>query len=383
MADKRGFRTRAIHAGQPPEPVTGAVMTPIFQVSTFAQDALGKHKGYEYARTGNPTRSALEANLASLENGRFGFCFGSGLIAITTLMHVLKAGDHVVCTDNLYGGSYRLFENILTDHGLSFSFVNSSDIATLKSAIKPETKMLFVETPTNPMLRLTDLEAVVKLGREHNCLTVCDNTFMSPYFQNPLDYGIDVVLHSTTKYINGHSDIVGGVLITSDEALGDRIGYLQNAMGGVPGPMDCFLTLRATKTLAVRMEAHQDNAMAIATFLENHPNVDRVAYPGLDSHPDHELAKRQMRGFGGIVTFELKSDEAVNRFVTSTKLFTLAESLGGVESLICHPVTMTHGAVPESERVKFGLTHRVLRLSVGIEDKVDLIHDLTDALNQT
>jgi cystathionine gamma-lyase len=375
------FRTRAIHAGQKPEEITGAVMTPIFQTSTFAQPELGRHKGYEYARTGNPTRTALEENLASLENAKKAYSFGSGLIATTTLIHTLEANSHIICTNNMYGGTYRLMTKTFEQHGLQFDFINTNDEQEIRNHLKENTRMIFIETPTNPMLGLTDLEMIVRIAKEKNIISVVDNTFMSPYFQNPLDFGIDVVLHSTTKYINGHSDLVGGVLASNNDTMIEKIGYLQNAMGGVPGPMDCFLTLRATKTLALRMEAHNENAIAIANFLENHPKVKNIFYPGLASHPDHELAKRQMRGFGGIVSFELHSIDDVKSFVTKTKLFTLAESLGGVESLICHPVSMTHAAVPEEKRLEFGLTESVLRLSVGVEDKDDLIEDIRQALD--
>ena len=379
---KYKFETKAIHAGQEPEEITGAVMTPIFQTSTYAQEAIGKHKGYEYARTGNPTRTALEKNLAALENGKAASCFGSGLIAISTLMHTLKAGSHVICTNNMYGGTYRVFRQVFEDKGLEFDFIDTNNFAALNNAVKENSKMIFVETPTNPMLDLTDLEQIVAIAKKHNLISVVDNTFMSPYFQNPLDFGIDVVLHSNTKYINGHSDVVGGSIISNHDQTIEKVAYLQNAMGGIPGPMDCFLTLRATKTLAVRMRAHQENAQYIAEKLSSHKKVKRVIYPGLSDHPQHDLAKKQMHGFGGIVSFELHSFDDVKSFSTKTKLFTLAESLGGVESLICHPVSMTHAAVPESERLKFGLTESLLRLSVGIEDKEDLLDDLMQALDQ-
>ena len=376
------FRTKAIHAGQEPEPVTGAVMTPIFQTSTFAQEGIGKHKGYEYARTGNPTRTALEKNLAALENGKAAFCFGSGLGATTTLFHAIPANAHIIVTNNVYGGTYRLAKQIFEETGLSFDFIDTNDEALIRSTIKENTKMIFVETPTNPMLSLTDLNMIASIAKEFNLISVVDNTFMSPYFQNPIDFGIDVVLHSMTKYINGHSDVVGGVLISNNDHMTERFGYLQNAMGAVGGPMDAFLTLRATKTLAIRMEAHQENALAIAEKLETHEKIKRVIYPGLKSHPQHDLAKEQMRGFGGIVTIELESIEAAETFATSTEIFTLAESLGGVESLICHPVGMTHASVPKEEREKFGLTDGILRLSVGIEDKDDLIEDILQALER-
>jgi len=382
MKKNMKFRTKAIHAGQEPEPVTGAVMTPIFQTSTFAQEGIGKHKGYEYARTGNPTRTALEKNLAALENGKAAFCFGSGLGATTTLFHAIPANAHIIVTNNVYGGTYRLAKQIFEETGLSFDFIDTNDEALIRSTIKENTKMIFVETPTNPMLSLTDLNMIASIAKEFNLISVVDNTFMSPYFQNPIDFGIDVVLHSMTKYINGHSDVVGGVLISNNDHMTERFGYLQNAMGAVGGPMDAFLTLRATKTLAIRMEAHQENALAIAEKLETHEKIKRVIYPGLKSHPQHDLAKEQMRGFGGIVTIELESIEAAETFATSTEIFTLAESLGGVESLICHPVGMTHASVPKEEREKFGLTDGILRLSVGIEDKDDLIEDILQALER-
>jgi cystathionine beta-lyase/cystathionine gamma-synthase len=380
MNKKYKFRTNAIHAGQEPDPTTGAVMTPIFQTSTFAQEGIGKHKGYEYARTGNPTRTALENNLAALENGKAGFYFGSGLAATSTLFHALPANSHLIVTDNVYGGTYRLAKQVFEEKGLSFDFINTAKKEDIEKYIRPETKAIFVETPTNPMLKLTDLEMIANLAKTNDLISIVDNTFMSPYFQNPLDFGIDVVIHSTTKYINGHSDVVGGILVSNHSGMIEKFGYLQNAMGMIGGPMDAFLTLRATKTLAVRMEAHQENALFIAKNLEKHSKVKKVIYPGLESHSQHELAKKQTRGFGGIVTIELESKEQAEKFATSAKIFTLAESLGGVESLICHPAGMTHASVPLEERLSFGLTDAVLRLSVGIEDKEDLLNDINKAL---
>ena len=377
-----GFSTRAIHAGQMPDPTTGAVTVPIYQTSTYAQEALGKHKGFEYARTHNVTRAALENNLASLEGGRYGFCFASGLAATTTLMLTLAAGDHVIAGDNLYGGTYRLFERVFRAFGLSFTYVGGGDLEEIDRAFQPSTKFVFVETPTNPMMRLVDLVAVREIAHHHGARVVVDNTFLTPYFQRPLELGCDVVLHSVTKYLNGHSDMVGGVLITSHDDLADKLRFLQNAAGGVPGPMDCWLALRGTKTLAVRMERHNTNAMALARSLAAHPRVTTVFYPGLESHPQHDLAKRQASGFGGMISF-VPGDgslEAGRRVFDRFKLFTRAESLGGVESLVCHPSSMTHASVPRDARLAMGFADGLLRLSVGIEDLEDLRADLACAL---
>jgi len=377
-----GFSTRAIHAGQDPDPLTGAVSVPIYQTSTYAQEALGKHKGFEYARTHNPTRFALERNLAALEGGRHGFCFASGLAATTTLVHTLSAGDHVVAGDNLYGGTYRLFEKVFRRLGLDFTFVPANDTAGVEAAFQPATRLLFVETPTNPMMQLTDLAAVSAKARARGIRLVVDNTFMTPYFQRPLELGADVVLHSVTKYLNGHSDMVGGALVTSDDGLAEQIRFLQNASGAVPGPMDCFLALRGTKTLAVRMQRHEENARALANVLASHRCVSQVFYPGLESHPQHALARRQASGFGGMISFvpgdgSLEAGRAVfDRF----RLFTRAESLGGVESLVCHPASMTHASVPRATRLAMGFADGLLRLSVGIEDVADLRADLEHAL---
>ena len=382
LGPKAGFSTRAIHAGQEPDPTTGAVSVPIYQTSTYAQEALGKHKGFEYARTHNVTRAALERNLASLEGGRHGFCFASGLAATTTLIHTLSSGDHVVAGDNLYGGTYRLFEKVFRRLGLDFTFVPSNDTEAVAAAFRPATKMLFVETPTNPMMQLTDLAAVSQRARARNIRLVVDNTFMTPYFQRPLELGADVVLHSVTKYLNGHSDMVGGALVMNDEALAEQIRFLQNAAGAVPGPMDCFLVLRGTKTLAVRMQRHEENARALAQVLASHRCVSKVFYPGLESHPQHALARRQASGFGGMISF-VPGDgslDAGRRVFDRFRLFTRAESLGGVESLVCHPASMTHASVPRETRLTMGFADGLLRLSVGIEDLKDLRDDLEHAL---
>ncbi|GJQ25216.1 MAG: cystathionine beta-lyase [Phycisphaerae bacterium] len=374
------FATRAIHVGQEAEPVTGATIVPIFQTSTYTQDGIGKHKGYEYARTGNPTRTALESCLASLENARHGLCFASGLAATNTVMNLLSAGDHVICADDVYGGTYRLFELVWKRYGLTFSWVDMTNPDNVAKAVKPNTKMIWMETPTNPLLNIVDISAVAKIGKQHKLITVVDNTFASPYLQQPLDMGADVVVHSTTKYLGGHSDVVGGATLTSNDDLYTRLKYHQNAVGAVPGPHDCWLVLRGIKTLAVRMEAHCANAAKIAAWLAANPAVSRVIYPGLTNHKQHALAKRQMRAFGGMVSFELKGGEAAARAVAGkTKLFSLAESLGGVESLIGHPATMTHASMPVAEREARGLTGGLLRLSVGIEDADDLIEDLNQA----
>ena len=382
LGPKSGFGTRAIHAGQEFDPVTGAVSTPIYQTSTYAQEALGRHKGFEYARTHNATRAALEGNLASLEGGQHGLCFASGLAATSTLIQTLRAGDHVVAGDNLYGGTYRLFQKVMTKFGLEFTFVPSADVEALERALRPNTRFLFVETPTNPMMQLTDLAAVSAKAHARGIQVVVDNTFMTPYFQRPLELGCDVVLHSVTKYLNGHSDLVGGALITSNDALAEQLRFLQNAAGAVPGPMDCWLALRGTKTLAVRMERHDQNARALAALLVERLGPERVFYPGLPTHPQHALAKRQASGFGGMLSF-IPGDgslEAGRRVFDRFQLFTRAESLGGVESLVCHPASMTHASVPREVRLAMGFADGLLRLSVGIEDEKDLREDLVAAL---
>jgi len=375
------FSTRAIHAGQEPDPANGALMTPIFQTSTYAQTGIGEHKGYEYARTGNPTRTALEACLASLENGKHGLAFASGLAAEQAVLSLLSAGDHMVSCDDLYGGSYRIFERILRRYNIDTSYASANSAATYEQAIRPNTRLIWLETPTNPLLQLADIRAIAEIAHKHNILLVVDNTFSSPYFQQPLDLGADIVLHSTTKYINGHSDVIGGAVITNNDEVYEAIKFHQNAAGGVPGPFDAWLTLRGVKTLALRMRQHEENAFTVAKFLSEHPRVDKVYYPGLTSHPDHELAKRQMSGFGGMVSFQLKGTlEDVDQVVRRLKIFTFAESLGGIESLVCHPASMTHGSIPRELREARGLTDTLLRLSVGIEDAEDLLADLHQAL---
>jgi cystathionine beta-lyase/cystathionine gamma-synthase len=375
-----GFSTDAIHAGQKPDEVTGAVITPIYQTSTYAQEELGKNKGYEYGRTHNLTRASLEVNVATLEKGKYGIAFSSGLAATNALTTLLKAGDHVIVSSNVYGGTYRLFELIMKDFGLDFSWVDTSNASNIEKAIRKNTKMIFVETPTNPMLILTDLEAVVKIAKENKLISVVDNTFMSPYFQNPLTFRIDIVLHSQTKYINGHSDVIGGILITNDSKIHDRMRYVQNAVGSVPSPFDCWLILRSTKTLAVRMERHNSNAMRIAKHLEKSSYVKKVYYPGLESHPQHSLAKKQMSGFGGMISVDFGNIDLAKKVLKNVKIFILGESLGGVESLISHPASMTHASVPKAEREKYGFTDSLVRLSVGIEDVEDLIEDIEQAI---
>jgi cystathionine beta-lyase/cystathionine gamma-synthase len=375
-----GLGTRAVHAGQRPDEPTGAIMTPIYQTSTYVQPALGRHKGFEYARTRNPTRDALERNLAALEGGLHGFAFASGLAATDAVLKLLKAGDHVVCGENVYGGTHRLMTQVFADLGLHFSFADTRDVNRIAEALLPATRMIFVETPSNPMMRLTDLAAVAALARERNLLLVVDNTFATPVFQRPLALGADVVIHSTTKYLNGHSDMVGGAVITNRDDVAERLAFLQNAAGAVPGPFDCWLALRGTKTLTLRMRQHDQNGRCLAQWLEGHPAVQRVYYPGLASHPQYELACRQMTGFGGMISLELGSAERARTFVQSTRIFALAESLGGVESLVGHPASMTHASVPRAMREAMGLTDGLVRLSVGIEDVEDLQADLDQAL---
>jgi cystathionine gamma-lyase len=375
------FATRAVHAGQRPDPTTGAVMTPIYQTSTYVQEGLGRHKGYEYARTQNPTREALERNVASLEGADYGFAFGSGLAALDSTLKLLRAGDHVISGDNIYGGSHRLMERIYTRYGLTFSFVDMREIANVERAITPATRMIYCETPTNPMMNLVDLTAVGDLSQAHGYLFVVDNTFATPFFQQPLSFGADLVLHSSTKYLNGHSDMVGGILVTSRDDLAEQLGFIQNAAGGVPGPMDCWLALRGTKTLALRMRQHDANGRIVAQWLTEQSLVKRVYYPGLPSHPQHELAARQMRGFGGMISIELGDTALARKVAEGTKVFALAESLGGVESLIGHPASMTHASVPTAMRQAMGLTDSLVRLSCGIEDPEDLIADLDQAFH--
>ncbi len=375
-----GFSTDAIHAGQTPDPVTGAVITPIYQTSTYAQEELGKNKGFEYGRTHNLTRQSLEANVAALEKGKYGIAFSSGLAATQALTTLVKAGDHIVVSHNVYGGTYRLFELIMKDFGLEFSWVNTSDLKNIENAIKENTKMVYIETPTNPMLNLTDIKGTAEICKKNNLICIVDNTFMSPYFQNPLTLGATIVLHSQTKYINGHSDVIGGILVTSDDKVHERLRYVQNAIGAVPSPFDCWLILRSTKTLAVRMERHNSNAIAFANHLEKSGYCKKIYYPGLTSHPQHELAKKQMSGFGGMISADFGDVETAKKILKNVKIFTLGESLGGVESLISHPASMTHAAVPKKDREAMGLTDSLVRFSVGIEDIEDLIEDLEQAM---
>ncbi|QQS42543.1 MAG: cystathionine gamma-synthase [Acidobacteriota bacterium] len=377
-----GFSTIAIHAGNEPDPSTGSVSVPIYQTSTYAQEGLGKHKGYEYARTQNPTRTALETNIAALEGAKFGFAYASGMSAIDASLKLVKSGDHVVLGNNTYGGTFRLFDRILSDYGIEFDLVDTTDVNNVEQAIRENTKMVFVETPTNPVMSLTDLEAVSSLAHAHGAIVVCDNTFMSPYLQQPLALGVDVVVHSTTKYLNGHSDSVGGFAATNDEQIAEWLGFVQNSIGAILSPFDSFMVLRGTKTLAVRMDRHNENGQAVAGFLAEHPKVSKVYYPGLVSHPQHELAKRQQRGFGGMVSFETGSLDSAKAVLENVRLFTLAESLGGVESLISHPASMTHASVPFETRQKLGITDGLVRVSVGIEDLEDLINDLDQALSR-
>jgi len=387
MADKKnkqGFDTRAIHAGQEPDPTTGAIMTPIYTSSTYVQESPGVHKGYDYSRSTNPTRKALEVCISDLEGSSFGYAFSSGMAACSTVLEVLNSGDHVLAMDDLYGGTYRLFEDVRKrSAGLEFTFSDLSDLSTLKSSITSNTKMIWVETPTNPLLKIVDLLEIAKFAKENNLISVCDNTFCSPYVQNPLELGFDIVVHSATKYLNGHSDLIGGVVICSNQRpeLADQILFLQNAVGSIMSPFDSFLLLRSLKTLAVRMERHCENAMKIASFLENHKAIEKVIYPGLKSHPHHELASKQMQGYGGMITLILKGGlDSAKSFLERTEIFSLAESLGGVESLIEHPAIMTHASIPPEIREEIGISDGLVRLSVGIESLDDLIQDLEVSL---
>ncbi|MBI1967947.1 MAG: cystathionine gamma-synthase [Gemmatimonadetes bacterium] len=376
----RRLGTRAVHAGQIPDPLAGAVMTPIYQTSTYIQEGLGRHKGFEYARTRNPTREALERNVAALEGGRHGFAFGSGLAALDAVMKLLSAGDHVVSGENVYGGTHRQMTHVWTRMGMTFSFVDAAETSKIAAAVTPLTKLIYAETPTNPMMRLCDLQAAGEIAKRAGALFVVDNTFATPCFQRPLELGADLVLHSTTKYLNGHSDMVGGLLVTDRDDLAERLGFLQNSSGAVPGPFDCWLALRGVKTLALRMRQHDASGRRIAEWLTHHPKVQTVYYPGLPSHPQHDLACRQMSGFGGMISIELGSVERAKRFVERTRIFALAESLGGVESLVGHPASMTHASVPPEMRAAMGLTDSLVRLSVGIEDVEDLMADIDQAL---
>ncbi len=378
---KQKFETRAIHAGCEPDSGTGAIMTPIFQTSTYVQESPGKHKGYDYSRTHNPTRTALEKNIASLEEGNYGLAFSSGMSAISAITQMLSAGDHIICSDDVYGGTFRLFDKVLKKFNLEFDFIDLTSLQSLERHIKNTTKLVWLESPSNPLLKLIDIEATARTAKSRGIVTVVDNTFATPFFQKPLKLGADIVMHSTTKYLNGHSDVIGGALVMNDQELYTKLQFLQNAAGGVPGPFDCFLVLRGIKTLAIRMERHAENALKIAQFLESHPKVRKVIYPGLSSHPQHELAKKQMTGFGGIITFFIKGGlEAARRFLERVKIFSLAESLGGVESLIEHPAIMTHASLPKEVREKIGISDELIRVSVGIEHVDDLISDLKQAL---
>ena len=379
-----GFKTRAIHAGQEPDPTTGAIMTPIYTSSTYVQESPGVHKGYDYSRSINPTRKALEACIADLEGSNFGYAFASGMSASATVLEILSSGDHVIAMDDLYGGTYRLFENVRKrSAGLDFTFCDLSDVKALEASLKPNTKMIWIETPTNPLLKIADLKAISSFAKNNNLIAVCDNTFCSPFVQNPLEFGFDIVVHSATKYLNGHSDLIGGVVVCSDDKteLAEQLLYLQNAVGSIMNPFDSFLLLRSLKTLPVRMERHCSNAIQIANFLESHNSIQRVIYPGLESHPQHEIAKEQMNGFGGMISVEIKGGlEGAKKFLERTEIFSLAESLGGVESLIEHPAIMTHASIPPEVREEIGISDGLVRLSVGIEALEDLTDDLEKAL---
>ena len=375
------FETIAIHAGERTDTQYGAISVPIYQTSTFAFEDVGKTRGYDYSRTANPTRKVLEDTIAQLEGGKAGFAFATGMAAETTAIHLLKSGDHVISTDDVYGGTHRLFEQVMTDFGLEFTFMRMNNREAIEKAIKPTTKMLWLETPSNPLLNIIDLEMVVAIAKKHKLLTVIDNTFATPYFFRPIEYGIDLVVHSTTKYLNGHCDVVGGAVVTATDELAQRIQFLLNAMGTCAAPFDCWLVIRGIETLAVRMKQHQENAMAIADYLTKHKRVQKVFYPGLKSHPGHAIAKRQMRGFGGMVSFEIKGGtKSANVFLKKIKIFSLAESLGGVASLAEHPATMSHAAMPDAYRKYVGITNGIIRLSVGLENIDDLIKDLEQAL---
>jgi len=380
LSDTARFSTICIHAGQQPDPSTGAIITPIYQTSTYVQEGVGQHKGFEYGRTQNPTRAALEANIAAIEGGKGAYAFASGMATISAITSMLAAGDHVIVTDNTYGGTFRLFDKVLTKFGLEFSYVDTSVLDKVRAAVRPTSKMIFVETPTNPVLRLTDLAGVAEIARAHQLTFVVDNTFASPVLQRPIEFGADLVMHSTTKYLNGHSDSVGGIVVgVRDEHL-EWLKFIQNAAGGILSPMDSWLVLRGTKTLAVRMKQTNENGQRLAEYLASHPKVKRTIYPGLTSHPHHALAATQMRGFGGMLTFELESEAAARAMLGRVRLMSLAESLGGVETLICHPASMTHASVPAARRAEIGLTDAMVRISAGIEDVEDLIEDLAQAL---
>jgi cystathionine gamma-lyase len=376
-----GFATDCVHAGQRPEPTTGAVITPVFQTSTYQQNAIGDHTGYEYARTQNPTREALEANVAALEQAAHGIAYASGLAAISSLVQMFDQGDEVICTENVYGGTFRIFDRVFRRMGMKFHFVDTSDLGATAALFNARTKMLFVETPTNPVLQITDIRAAAELAHAHGALLVVDNTFMSPALQQPITLGADAVVHSMTKYLNGHSDMVGGIVLTRDDALHERLRFLQNAAGAVPGPWDCWLALRGTKTLHLRMRAHEENAHAVVAMLREHRSVRKLYYPGLPEHPGHAIAKQQQKGFGGMISVDVGSIEAAQRAVAQLRVFTLAESLGGVESLVCHPAVMTHASVPRERREAIGVTDGLIRFSVGVEDADDLVADVRLALD--
>ncbi|MEM9741669.1 MAG: cystathionine gamma-synthase [Pseudomonadota bacterium] len=381
--DEFGFETRAIHAGQPPDPTTGAVMTPVYLTSTYAQQSPGVHQGYEYSRTANPTRTAYEQCIANLEGARFGYAFASGCAGSTTVMHLLKQGDHVVACDDMYGGTYRLFERVIKENGVEFSYVDMANPQSLSQAMRPNTRLVWMESPTNPLLKLIDIRALAEVAHAHEAWVMVDNTFMSPYLQNPIELGADLVLHSSTKFINGHSDVVGGVVVTDNEVLAERLAFLSNSIGGIQSPFDAFLCMRSLKTLAVRMQAHERNARALAAWLEEQSGVERVLYPGLASHPNHTLATTQMRGFGGMISFRIAGGlAAARRFLEGMRVFTLAESLGGVESLIEHPAIMTHASLPAAVRAELGIDDGLIRISVGIEALEDLQRDLDAALHR-
>jgi cystathionine gamma-lyase len=383
IKDKMKFATRAIHAGQNPDPTTGAIMTPVYLTSTYIQESPGVHKGWEYSRTHNPTRKAYENCMANLESGKFGFAFASGCAATTTILHMLKSGDHVVAMDDMYGGTFRLFNRVLKNNGFEFNYVDLTNSKNLESAIKSNTKMIWLETPTNPTLKLADIRTICEIAKKKNIMVVVDNTFMSPMFQRPLELGADIVVHSATKYIGGHSDMVGGIAVTSNPQIAETLAFLSNSMGGIQGPFDSFLALRSLKTLPLRMKAHAENAIKVAQFLESHPSVEKTVYPGLASHPQHELAKKQMHGFGGMITFFIKGGlPAAQTFLESVQVFALAESLGGVESLIEHPAIMTHASVPIEQRKALGIDDSLIRLSVGVEDCDDLLADLKQAFEK-
>ena len=377
---QHGFSTKAIHAGQPAEPVTGAIMTPVFLTSTYVQEELGKNKGYEYSRVSNPTRTALEQNIAALENGKHGLAFGSGTAAVDAIMHLLKPGDHMILSWNVYGGTYRIAKMVWEDYGLQFDFVDTTNLQNIERMLRPNTKMLFIETPTNPTMEITDLAATAAIAKKFKLISVADNTFATPYLQQPIAYGFDIVVHSLTKYLNGHSDMLGGMIVTNNDEYNEKLRFLQKAVGGILSPFDSWLCLRGTKTLAVRMKQHCESAMTVARWLKSQQAVQKVYYPGLEEHPQHQLAKRQMRDFGGMISFELGSRDAAARLLKKVRLCALAESLGGVETIITHPASMTHAAIPPEQRARIGVTEGLVRISVGIEDVDDIIADLAQAL---